>query len=48
MTVPAGSRPAHPLHRRTLPNGLRVVLLPDWPTPRCAVSVHYGTGFRAE
>ncbi|MFJ5599245.1 M16 family metallopeptidase [Micromonospora parva] len=48
MTVPVGSRPAHPLHRRTLPNGLRVVLLPHWPTPRCAVSVHYGTGFRAE
>ncbi|MEV4121896.1 insulinase family protein [Micromonospora sp. NPDC049645] len=48
MTVPAGPRPAHPLHRRTLPNGLRVVLLPGWPTPRSAVSVHYGTGFRAE
>src|SRR3712207_2393068 len=38
----------HPLHRRRLPNGLRVVLLPHWPAPRSAVSVHYGAGFRAE
>ncbi|MGW2042516.1 M16 family metallopeptidase [Streptomyces virginiae] len=36
------------LHKRTLPNGLRVVLSPHWPTPRAAVAVHYGVGFRSE
>ncbi|GGQ21448.1 insulinase family protein [Streptomyces mutabilis] len=36
------------LHKRTLPNGLRVVLAPHWPTPRTAVAVHYGVGFRSE
>jgi zinc protease len=36
------------LHRRTLPNGLRVLIQPNWPTPRAAVSVHYGAGFRSE
>jgi predicted Zn-dependent peptidase len=35
------------LHRRTLANGLRVVLCRR-PTPRAAVCVHYGVGFRAE
>ena len=39
---------AEPPHRRTLDNGLRVVLAPRWPTPRAAVSVHYGVGFRSE
>ncbi|MEU6899554.1 MULTISPECIES: M16 family metallopeptidase [Streptomyces] len=36
------------LHKRTLSNGLRVVLSPHWPTPRAAVAVHYGVGFRSE
>ncbi|MEV4332259.1 insulinase family protein [Streptomyces sp. NPDC049597] len=36
------------LHRRTLANGLRIVLAPHWPTPRTAVAVHYGAGFRSE
>ncbi|NWF28202.1 insulinase family protein [Streptomyces sp. PKU-EA00015] len=35
-------------HRRTLANGLRIVLAPHWPTPRTAVAVHYGAGFRSE
>ncbi|MEU7799424.1 insulinase family protein [Micromonospora arborensis] len=48
MTVPAGSSDLRRLHRRRLSNGLRVVLLPHWPTPRCAVSVHHATGFRSE
>ncbi|MFG2678572.1 M16 family metallopeptidase [Streptomyces sp. NPDC048392] len=46
---PAAHRavPGTPL-RRTLANGLRVVLAPHWPTPRTAVSVHVGVGFRSE
>ncbi|WP_073921134.1 M16 family metallopeptidase [Streptomyces sp. CB00455] len=47
MTIPRPAR-AGGLHRRTLPNGLRVVVVPHWPTPRTAVAVHYGVGFRAE
>ena len=37
-----------PLWRATLANGLRVLLATGWPTPRVAVSVHYGVGFRSE
>ncbi|MFF6774202.1 insulinase family protein [Streptomyces sp. NPDC012637] len=47
MTIPRPARAGGP-HRRTLPNGLRVVVAPHWPTPRTAVAVHYGVGFRAE
>jgi predicted Zn-dependent peptidase len=36
------------LQRRTLGNGLRVVLAPRWRSLRAAVSVHYGAGFRSE
>ncbi|RJQ69100.1 insulinase family protein [Pseudonocardiaceae bacterium YIM PH 21723] len=36
------------LHRRTLSNGLRVVLAPDRSAPVVGVSVHYDVGFRSE
>jgi len=36
------------IQRRTLPNGLRVVLVPEPSSPTVAVSVTYGTGSRHE
>ncbi len=49
-SVPAPSVPApsFPLERRTLDNGLRVVLAPDRSAPAAAVAVHYDVGFRSE
>ncbi|MFD8319000.1 M16 family metallopeptidase [Kitasatospora purpeofusca] len=41
-------RPKPPLHRATLPNGLRIILAPDPRTPRVCVAVHYQVGFRSE
>ncbi|MFG2931359.1 M16 family metallopeptidase [Streptomyces achromogenes] len=43
-----GGEPPAAVRRRTLGNGLRVVLAPFWPGPRAAVGVHYGVGFRSE
>jgi len=40
--------PAHPLHRLTLDNGLRVVLAPDSTAPVVAVAVYYDVGMRSE
>jgi len=42
------SLPAHPLHRLTLDNGLRVVLAPDSTSPVVAVAVYYDVGMRSE
>jgi len=42
------SLPAHPLHRLTLDNGLRVVLAPDTTSPVVAVAVYYDVGMRSE
>lgn len=39
---------AHPVTRRVLRNGMRVVLNAGYPTPRAAVSLHIGVGFRDE
>ncbi|MBW0129841.1 insulinase family protein [Pseudonocardia oceani] len=36
------------LHRTTLPNGLRVLLVPDPATPVVGVAVHVDVGFRSE
>ncbi|AEA23361.1 M16 family metallopeptidase [Pseudonocardia benzenivorans] len=36
------------LHRATLPNGLRVLLVPDPATPVVGVAVHVDVGFRSE
>jgi predicted Zn-dependent peptidase len=36
------------LHRATLPNGLRVLVVPDPATPVVGVSVHVDVGFRSE
>jgi zinc protease len=41
-------RPALALHRATLPNGLRVLVVPDPATPVVGVSVHVDVGFRSE
>ncbi|MFP5023215.1 M16 family metallopeptidase [Pseudonocardia phyllosphaerae] len=40
--------PALELHRATLPNGLRVLVVPDPATPVVGVSVHVDVGFRSE
>jgi len=45
VPIPA---PTLELHRVTLPNGLRVVLVPSRSAPVVAVSVHYDVGFRSE
>ncbi|GAA1843309.1 pitrilysin family protein [Pseudonocardia ailaonensis] len=39
---------AIPLHRATLSNGLRVLLVPDPATPVVGVAVHVDVGFRSE
>ena len=48
MPVRIPSLPAHPLHRLTLDNGLRVVLAPDSTSPVVAVAVYYDVGMRSE
>lgn len=48
MPVRVPSLPAHPLHRLTLDNGLRVVLAPDSTAPVIAVAVYYDVGMRSE
>ena len=47
---PGAPRPYHFPHfeRRTLPNGLRVVLSRDTTTPTAVVGVYYNIGFRNE
>jgi predicted Zn-dependent peptidase len=40
--------PAPELHRTTLPNGLRVLVVPDPVTPVVGVAVHVDVGFRSE
>ncbi|MGH3936088.1 MAG: M16 family metallopeptidase [Pseudonocardiaceae bacterium] len=46
--MPRIPSPTVELHRETLPNGLRVVLVPDRSAPVVAVGVHYDVGFRSE
>jgi predicted Zn-dependent peptidase len=48
VPVRVPSLPAHPLHRLTLDNGLRVVLAPDSTAPVIAVAVYYDVGMRSE
>ncbi|MBA3409883.1 MAG: insulinase family protein, partial [Geodermatophilaceae bacterium] len=48
MPVRVPSLPAHPLHRLSLDNGLRVVLAPDPTAPVVAVAVYYDVGMRSE
>ncbi len=48
MSVRVPTLPAHPLHRLTLDNGLRVVLAPDSTAPVVAVAVYYDVGMRSE
>ncbi|MDQ3477083.1 MAG: insulinase family protein [Actinomycetota bacterium] len=48
MPVRVPTLPAHPLHRLTLDNGLRVVLAPDSTAPVVAVAVYYDVGMRSE
>lgn len=48
MPVRVPSLPAHPLHRLTLGNGLRVILAPDTTSPVVAVAVYYDVGMRSE
>jgi zinc protease len=43
-----GGVPAPELHRTTLPNGLRVLVVPDPTTPVVGVAVHVDVGFRSE
>jgi predicted Zn-dependent peptidase len=45
--VPAASA-AREIHRATLANGLRVLVVPDPATPVVAVAVHVDVGFRSE
>jgi zinc protease len=48
---PASRRPAglsYPIERRTLANGLRVVVSPDTSSPVVAVAVYYDVGMRSE
>ncbi|HEY4419599.1 MAG TPA: pitrilysin family protein [Pseudonocardia sp.] len=40
--------PAVELHRTTLPNGMRVLVVPDPATPVVGVAVHVDVGFRSE
>ena len=40
--------PSVAMHRATLPNGLRVLLVPDPTTPVVGVAVHVDVGFRSE
>ncbi|HEV7451960.1 MAG TPA: pitrilysin family protein [Pseudonocardiaceae bacterium] len=46
--MPRIPSPTIELHRETLSNGLRVVLVPDRSAPVVAVGVHYDVGFRSE
>ena len=39
---------SHPIHHRTLANGLRVVISPDRAAPVVTVGVYYNIGFRLE
>jgi len=48
VPVRVPSLPAHPLHRLSLDNGLRVVLAPDPTAPVVAVAVYYDVGMRSE
>ncbi len=48
MPVRVPSLPAHPLHRLSLDNGLRVVLAPDPTAPVVGVAVYYDVGMRSE
>src|SRR6476660_8926451 len=38
----------YPIHRRTLPNGMRVVVSPDHTVPNITVNIWYGVGSRHE
>jgi len=42
------ARGPSPVARATLPNGLRIVVLPDHEAPSIVVAVHYDVGFRSE
>jgi zinc protease len=46
--VPVAEAPAIELHRATLANGLRVLIVPDPATPVVGVAVHVDVGFRSE
>jgi zinc protease len=46
--VPVAEAPAVELHRATLTNGLRVLIVPDPATPVVGVAVHVDVGFRSE
>ena len=46
--MPAVELPAVELHRATLSNGLRVLIVPDPTTPVVGVAVHVDVGFRSE
>lgn len=51
MSATVQTAPPHPataLHRATLANGLRVLLVPDPVTPLVGVAVHVDVGFRSE
>jgi predicted Zn-dependent peptidase len=46
--VPNIDLPGVELHRTTLPNGLRVLIVPDATTPVVGVALHVDVGFRSE
>ena len=46
--MPAAEPPKIALHRATLSNGLRVLIVPDPTTPVVGVAVHVDVGFRSE
>jgi predicted Zn-dependent peptidase len=46
--VPPVEAPPREIHRTTLANGLRVLIVPDPSTPVVAVAVHVDVGFRSE
>jgi predicted Zn-dependent peptidase len=46
--VPPVEAPPREIHRATLANGLRVLIVPDPSTPVVAVAVHVDVGFRSE
>jgi zinc protease len=46
--VPVAEAPAIELHRATLANGMRVLIVPDPSTPVVGVAVHVDVGFRSE